>query len=210
MTVQIIECEQGTPQWLAARAGLVTASEFKTIVGVKKDAKDKLTRQKYMRKLAGEILTGEVVEGFKNAHMERGNQMEAEARNEYAFDANVDLIRIGFARNDKAGASPDSLIGTNGVLEIKTALPDILIEKIEADEFPSEHRFQCQGNLWVLERDFIDIKVYWPKMPSFVKRAYRDELLIKQIEEAVDQFNTELAELVEKLRRYGDPAKVAA
>lgn len=208
--MQIIDCEQGTPEWHAARAGIPTASEFKTIIGVKKDAKDKVTRQKYMRKLAGEILTGEVVEGYKNAHMERGNAMEDEARSHYAFMESADLARVGFIRNGMTGCSPDSLIGANGMLEIKTTLPDILIEKIEADEFPAEHRFQCQGNLWIAEREFIDIKVYWPKMPNFVKRAYRDEAIIKQIAEAVDQFNSELNELVERIRRYGVPQKVAA
>lgn len=207
---QIIECEQGTPEWLKARAGIPTASEFKTIVGVKKDAKDKVTRQKYMRRLAAEIITGEIVEGFKNAHMERGNAMEDEARADYVFMANTDVTRVGFIKNHGAGCSPDSLIGLNGMLEIKTALPDILIEKIEADEFPSEHRFQCQGNLWVAEREFIDIKVYWPKMPNFVKRAYRDDATIKQIAEAAEQFNTELHELVERIRRYGGIEAVAA
>ncbi len=85
-----------------------------------------------------------------------------------------------------------------------------MIEKIEADEFPSEHRFQCQGNLWIAQRQFIDIKIYWPKMPNFVKRAYRDETVIRQIAEAVDQFNDELNELVERIRRYGSNPKMAA
>lgn len=209
---QIIECDQGTPEWHQARAGIPTASEFKTIIGVKKDAKDKLTRQKYMRKLAGEILTGEVVEGYKNAHMERGNAMEDEARTDYAFMANTDVTRVGFIRSGitKTGCSPDSLIGKFGILEIKTALPDILIEKIEADEFPAEHRFQCQGNLWIAQREFIDIKIYWPKMPNFVKRAYRDDAVIRQIAEAVDAFNAELHEMVERLRRYGSEPKAEA
>lgn len=200
---QFIECEQNSPEWFAARAGIPTASEFKTIIGIKKDAKDKLTRAKYMRKLAGEILTGEVIEGYKNTHMERGHIMEDEARSHYAFMANVEPTRVGFVRNGNTGCSPDSLIGHNGILEIKTAFPDILIEKIEANAFPPEHRWQCQGNLWIAERDFVDLKIYWPRMPNFVKRSYRNEQEIKTISDAVDQFNDELAELVERLRRLG-------
>src|ERR1700743_3405271 len=97
--IEIFDCEQNSPEWFAARAGIPTASEFKTIVGVKKDAKDKLTRQKYMRKLAGEIMTGEVVEGFKNGHMDRGHAMEDEARNHYALIHKADPVRVGFLRN---------------------------------------------------------------------------------------------------------------
>lgn len=206
MTLQVVDCIQGTPEWFTARAGIPTASEFKTIVGIKKDPREKLTRQKYMRVLAGQILTGKVIEGFKNAHMERGNLMEDDARVEYAFETNTDPVRVGFLRNGDVGCSPDSLIGANGMLEIKSALPDILIEKIDADVFPVEHRFQCQGNLWIAEREWIDIKVYWPDMPSFVKRAYREEGTISQIRAAVDEFNAELHELVERVRRYRSAA----
>lgn len=201
--MQIIECEQGTPEWHLARAGIPTASEFKTIIGVKKDARDKLTRQKYMRKLAGERITGQVVEGYKNAHMERGNLMEEEARADYVFLTGEVVTQVGFIRRMMTGCSPDSLIDATGMLEIKTSLPDIMIEKIEADEFPPEYKFQTQGNLWIAEREWIDLKIYWPGMPNFVKRAYRDEECIKQIAEAVDQFNDELAVLVERVRAYG-------
>lgn len=209
MTMQIFDCEQGSEAWFAVRKGIPTSSEFKKIIGVKKEAKDKITRQAYLRKLAGELLTGEVIEGYKNHHMERGNAMEDEARSDYVFMTNTEVTRVGFIRNGNAGASPDSLIGNDGILEIKTAIPEILIEKIEANKFPSEHVFQCQGNLWIAEREFIDIKVYWPKMPDFVKRAWRDEATIKIISDAVDQFNSELHELVERVRRVGNEAALA-
>ena len=66
------------------------------------------------------------------------------------------------------------------------------------DEFPSDHKAQCQGGLWIAERDWIDIGVYWPKLPFFEKRAYRDEPYIKKLTDAVDKFNDELAALVIK------------
>jgi len=73
--MQIIECEQGTPEWLAARAGIPTASEFHTVMAVGKNGGKSLTRIAYLNKLAGEILTGEPMENFVSAAMERGSLM---------------------------------------------------------------------------------------------------------------------------------------
>lgn len=199
----IVDCIQGTPEWHAARLGLPTASEFKTIVAVKKDAKDKLTRQTYMRKLAGEIITGIPMENYKNEHMERGHEQEDEARSLYAFMQDCDPQRVGFIRKGDTGCSPDSLIAENGGLEIKTALPHIQIERLEKNELPSEHRLQVQGCLWITGRDWWDFVSYSPKLPLFVKRIPRDEQAIKDIAAAVDQFNDELALMVAWLRSYG-------
>lgn len=206
--MQIVECEQGSPEWFAARLGIPTASEFKTIVAVKKDAKDKLTRQTYMRKLAGEIITGTPMENYTNAHMDRGHEQEDEARSLYALMQDCDPLRVGFIRNGNTGCSPDSLVGEHGGLEIKTALPHIQIERLEKDELPAEHRLQVQGGLWITGRKWWDFVSYSPKLPLFVKRVERDEQCIKDIAAAVAQFNDELALLVAWLRSYG--TKVAA
>lgn len=201
--IQIFNCDQGTPEWFKCRAGIPTASEFKTLIGIKKDAREKATRRTYMLKLAGEILTGEVIEGYKNEHMERGNSMEAEARDLYSFQYDIEPERVGFIRNGEKGCSPDSLLGDKGMLEIKTKLPHLLIDCLLKDEFPPEHKAQCQGALWVAEREWIDIAVYWPKLPLFVKRAYRDDGYIATLAGAVNDFNAELAEMVLQIRNLG-------
>jgi hypothetical protein len=210
MGIEIIDVPQNSPEWLACRAGIPTASEFHKVLSIRKEAKDKVTRRKYMLKLAGEIITGETVEGYSNIHMERGHLLEEEARNLYAFMTDAEPQRVGFVRNGKKGCSPDSLLGGAGVLEIKTKQPDILIDCLLKDEFPSEHRCQCQGALWVCERDWIDIACYWPKLPLFVKRSFRDEAFIRDLSQAVDDFNSELAEMVERVRRYGMQERKAA
>lgn len=210
MSLQIIDCEQNSPEWHRARMGIPTASEFKTIIGIKKDAREKVTRRTYMLKLVGEILTGEPAENYTNANMERGHAMEEEARDLYAFMHNAEPRRVGFVRNGPKGCSPDSLIGGGGLLEIKTKFPHLLIDCLLKDDFPAEHKAQCQGALWVAEREWIDICVYWPGLPLFVKRAKRDEAFIGDLARAVDDFNAELAETVERVRRYGTPAQEAA
>lgn len=204
--MQIFDCEQGSAEWFSVRMGIPTASEFKTVTAVNKDAKDKKTRQAYMRKLAGEVLTGLPMESYSNGDMQRGKDMEDEARDLYALMAGVDPMRIGFIRNHGAGCSPDSLIEETGGLEIKSALPHIQIERIEAGEIPAEHRAQVQGNIWLAEREWWDFASYCPRLPLFVKRVYRDDGYIATLAGAVNQFNDELAALIERIRGYGEPA----
>ena len=208
--LRVIDCEQGTPEWFSARMGIPTASEFKTLLGIKKDARDKVTRRNYLLRLAGEILTGEPMESYQNDHMQRGKDMEAEARNLYAFMMDAEPQRVGFIVNGPKGCSPDSLIGSVGMLEVKTKLPHLTIDCLLKNEFPSEHRAQCQGALWVAEREWIDICVYWPKLPLFVKRAFRDEAYISELSKAVSEFNAELAEMVAKIKAYGGSERKAA
>lgn len=208
--ILIHECEQGSPEWFARRMGIPTASEFSTVMASGKGGGDSKTRAAYLRKLAGEILTGEPMENYSNVHMERGKAMEDEARNFYAFEYNADPQRVGFVTNFNAGCSPDSFVGDRGGLEIKTALPHIQIERLEKGELPMEYRAQVQGCIWICERDHWDFVSYWPKLPLLRIRVPRDDGYIATIAGAVDKFNGELAELVERIRRYGDVEKAAA
>lgn len=199
MTVQIFDdLEQGTDAWFQARLGIPTASKFATVMA-KGEGK---TRSKYLRQLAGEIITGDPAESFSNAHMARGQEMEDEARECYAFIEDADIQRVGFIRNEQRGASPDSLIGANGGLEIKTALPDIQIDRLERNTLPSEHKAQVQGSIWIAEREWWDFVSYWPRLPMLKVRVYRDEEYIKNLASEVDRFNDDLAELVERVKTY--------
>jgi hypothetical protein len=190
--------EQNSPAWFEIRKGLPTASMFKAILA-KGEGK---TRYSYMRKLAAEIITGQPSEELKRPELDRGHAMEAEARSYYSFLSDADPQLIGFVRNGPKGASPDAFIGENGLLEIKTQRGDLLIETILKGEFPSEHVAQVQGQLWVTEREWADIIVYWPNMPPFIRRAHRDSFYISKLSQAVNQFNEELAELVETIKAY--------
>lgn len=201
--IEIINCEQGTPEWFAARAGIPTASEFSTVMAVGPKGGKSATRVAYLNKLVGEIITGEPMSSYSNPDMERGKLMEDEARDLYCFTHDVEPIRVGFVRNGDKGASPDSLIGTNGGLEIKSAAPHIQVARLLANELPSEHRAQVLGNIWVCEREWWDFCSYCPKMPLFTVRVYRDEDYIKRLANEVDLFNAELRQTVDYIRRYG-------
>ena len=200
--IEIFDCEQGSQEWYACRLGIPTASEFSTVLA-KGQGK---TRRTYLLKLAGERLTGELSESYSNPHMERGKEMEAEARSLYTFMTDAVPSAVGFIRNGGKGASPDGLIDANGLIEIKTKLPHLQLEVLLADRLPPEHVAQCQGALWVAEREWLDFVSYWPKLPLFVKRVYRDEDYIKNLAAEVATFNSEMLELIEKIQ----PSKVAA
>jgi hypothetical protein len=210
MPLQIIDCEQGTPEWFAARAGIPTASEFSTVMASGRGGGESKTRATYMKKLVGEILTGRVEEGYSNSHMERGKVMESEARNAYALLTDTEPMAVGFIRNGRKGASPDSMIGETGLLEIKTKLPHLLLDEILRDDFPPEHMAQCQGQLWVAEREWLDIQLYWPGIEAPIKRIHRDETYIMKMSKAVNEFNEELDDLLARVRaRLGTQREAA-
>lgn len=206
--IRIIDCDQDTPEWFAARRGIPTASMFKTVLAVGPKGGKATTRVDYLNKLAGEIITDEPMPTYTNADMERGKEQEDEARDLYTFTASDNLLRVGFVRNGNAGCSPDSLVGANGGLEIKSAAAHVQIERLLKDELPSEHKAQVYGSMWVCEREWWDFMSYCPKLPPFIKRVYRDEDYIKKIANEVELFNVELQQTVDFIRRYGQ--KVAA
>lgn len=200
--IQMFDCEQNSPEWFQARLGIPTASEFDSVLA-KGQGK---TRRTYMMKLLGERLTGEPMDNYTNAHMERGKIMEDEARRLYEFLQDTEIVRVGFIRNGDRGCSPDSLIGDAGMLEIKTKLPHLQLEAIFADRLPPEHQAQVQGQLLVAEREWCEFVSYWPKLPLFVKRVYRDEAYIKTLAAEIDRFNAELAALAEQITQRGAAA----
>lgn len=209
--IQIIDVEQGSPEWFAARAGIPTASEFSTVLARGKDGGASITRLKYMRQLAGEILTGEPApEGYSNAYMARGHELEDEARSLYAFMRDAEPQRVGFIRNGQKGASPDSLIGDRAGLEIKVAIPAVQIERLQRGTLPTEHVAQVQGSLWVSERDTWAFMSYCPKLPPLILEVGRDEQYIASLAKSVDAFNEELDAMVQSIRTYQDFRKVAA
>lgn len=199
--LEIINCEQGSDDWFRARMGIPTASEFSTVMAKGKGKAESKTRRTYMLKLIGERMTEQPMESYSNHHMERGKVMEEEARNAYAFMTDREPELVGFIRNGEKGASPDSLIGSDGLLEIKTKLPHLQLEVLMEDRLPPDHTAQVQGQIWVAEREWADFVSYWPGLPLFVKRVHRDEEYIKTLSQEVDRFLSDLHDMMETIRQ---------
>lgn len=197
----VTDIEQGTPEWLAMRLGIVTCSELEVLlVNGKGEAGFGVAAFTYMDQLIGERITGEAAElPFQTKATIRGHELEGVARGLYEAREEVTTQAVGIILNHGIGYSPDALVGANGLTEIKTKLPKFQVGVILADEVPKEHVAQCQGGLWVSEREWIDFISYWPGMPMFVKRAYRDEVMIRKIAERVKTFHELLEERMHRV-----------
>lgn len=199
--MQVIECEQGTDEWFAARLGVVTASKFKDVMA-KGNGK---TRRSYMIKLVAERLSGQMEKGFTNAAMEWGTQTEPEARDSYAFLTGHDVQLVGFCkRNENEGASPDSLVNDDGLLEIKCPNTSTQIETVLSGEVPSTHKAQIQGQLYITEREWCDFVSFDPRIQGdasmFIKRVYRDGTYIKNLQEELELFVEDMLEMTALLK----------
>lgn len=195
--MQIVrEVQQGSADWLALRLRIVTCSELDCLlVSGKGPAGFGAGAMSYMDQLIGEAITGEAAElPFTTKATERGKEYELLARNLYQIREEVEVEEVAIILNHGMGYSPDGLIGENGLIEIKSKLPKFQVGVILAGEVPKEHVAQCQGGLYVSEREWIDFVSYWKGMPLFVKRMYRDEAYIAKLAERVATFNELLEE----------------
>ncbi|WP_332065731.1 lambda exonuclease family protein [Bartonella sp. CB189] len=197
-----INCIQGTDEWIKARNGLITASLFEMVMGRKKQGQKTQKYHSIMMKLAGERITKKNVEEGTTLSMRRGIELEPNARQLYATLTHSKPEVIGFILADDRmkGFSPDAVIGENGLLEIKTKKPEVLIPHYYQTGFPEEHKAQCQGGLWIAQREWVDLMLYWPDMPPLIKRAYRDEAYIRKLESEINHFNEALENMVHHIK----------
>lgn len=200
-----INLEQGTDEWKLARLGYVSASNLDAVMAKGKSG-ESITRKKYKVRLAAERLTGQITESFSSASMEWGVENEERAAISYEVSKDTFVDRTGFWKHSSIpwlGCSPDRLVGSDGLVEIKCPDTSTHIDYWLAKQVPTEYVKQVQGQLWVMEREWCDFVSYDPRLPEknrlLVVRAYRDEELIKQMEVEVKKFLNEVEELIIKL-----------
>ena len=201
--LEIFDCEQNSPEWFDCRRGVVTASNFAAVLA-KGEGK---TRATYMRKLAGEIITGEVMPSYSNAAMDRGHMMEQEAIDKFAFIHGYQPLEVGFMRRGRVGASPDRVVNweedaIHALIEAKSKEPHILIECLERGKLPPEHVAQTQGQLWVSGVDVCHFIAYWPGMPLFHVEVKEDLSYHDRLANECGAFVEELDAMVERIRNY--------
>lgn len=197
----IIDVEQGSAEWLQARAGLATSSEFSSILA-KGHGK---TRASYLRKVAAERLTGKPSEHFKFACADRGHELEPLARMEYTVRTGNEVEQVGMLRHDDlmAACSPDGLVFMDGGVEIKSVIPTTQMDTILAGGYPTEHKAQIQGNLWISGRGWWDFVSYCPEMPEhlqvYIFRVMPDREYIATLETEVRSFLDDVDALIARL-----------
>ena len=207
--MKIINVLQGTTEWLEARMGIPTASNFHRIV-TPKTLKLSEQRYDYANRLLAEWLLGESMEqDFNNVAMERGTELEDRARAWYSFDRGVEVVEVGFCLNDAgtAGFSPDGLVGEDGGVEIKVPMAPKCVSYLIGREKlgTEEHRIQVQSTLWLGQRKWWDCIAWNPAMnriPATLVRVEPDKEVFAAFDEHIPTFLSELAQskayLIEK------------
>ena len=205
---------QGSPEWFAARLGKVTASRVADVIA--KTAKGYgASRANYAAELIVERLTGAREEGFKSAAMQWGNDNEPRAREAYEFKSGLWVDQTGFIihpRIKDAGASPDGLVGDDGMLEIKCPNTATHLDTLSSGKPAGKYVTQMQWQMACAERAWCDFVSYDPRLPNelrlFVVRVERDDAMIESLEAEVIAFLVELeARIWDLSAKYG--AKLA-
>lgn len=203
--MQIIrEIEQGSADWLALRLGIVTCSEISDLmVDGKQDGGFGVGAYTYMDRLIGERITGAEAEPWRGSKSsERGHALEPVVRDLYCLRRDIEpeaIEQVAIVLNHGIGYSPDGLVGGDGLIEVKTKIPEKLVPVILDSNVPKEHIAQCQGGLWVSGREWIDFLGHWPGMPLCLVRAYRDEAYIRKLARRVKDFHEILEERMEQV-----------
>lgn len=203
----IVDCEQRSPEWHAARCGMSTASRCADILAKIKKG-EAAPRRHYREDLMAERLTGIPTDHYVSREMQWGIDQEQFARAAYEVACDVDVETCGFYVHpniQRFGASPDGLVGSDGMVQFKCPNTATHLAWIQAGEIPIEHAPQLLGDLACSgsDRKWIDFVSFDPRLPAhlqlFIRRFYRDEKLIAALEAEVVQFNKELDEALRKL-----------
>ncbi len=202
MSQIITSFEQGSPEWHQARIGSIGGSSIGKAVA-KGEGK---VRKQLLYDMTGEILSGEKKDGFHNIHTENGLKYEDEARSLYAFRNDVEVEQIAMFRDGlHKHASPDGIVGTDGMIEIKTVIPSVYVESKLTGKIPTAYRKQILWGLKRSGRSFCDYIVYCPYVkdidPLLVIRLTRDEKEIAELEAGADEFISEMLAMVDRMRQ---------
>jgi hypothetical protein len=206
--MKVLDFPQGTAEWALARAGRVTASRVDAVLSRARDGKSEgATRRNYKAQVISEILTGRPQEnGFTNKAMEDGLENEPLARGKYEVSTGMDVDKVGFVLHptiERAGASPDGLVGPKGLVQFKCPFVATHIGYMLAGEVPTDYQPQMLWEMACTEREWCDFVSYCPSLPPhlalYVTRFSRDEARIQKITAEVNIFLREVDEIVERL-----------
>ena len=203
--------EQGSTEWFAARLGKVTASRVADVIAKTKTGYS-TSRENYMAQLVCERMTGTQGESYSNAAMQWGTDQEPLARAAYEAAKDVLVDEVGFIVHPTiiaAGASPDGLVGDDGLIEIKCPNTATHIDTLLSEKVPSKYNTQMQWQMVCTGRKWCDFVSFDPRMPEglqlFIQRVDFDEQYVKMLEAEITEFLGELETKIERLneRNHG-------
>ncbi len=206
VTTSTSELTQGSSAWKAARCGIVTASRVADIL-----AKTRLgpaaSCTNYEAQLIAERLTGKPSESYTNAAMRWGIDTEPRARAAYEFETDNQVVEVGFVKHPRIanfGCSPDGLIATEGLIEIKCPQTATHINTLLSQKVPGKYVTQMQAQMACTDRQWCDFVSFDPRLPFdmqlFIKRIDRDDERIHEMEKEVVLFLDQLFSKIKELK----------
>lgn len=208
--------DQHTDEWFAARVGKATASKIADVMAKTKSGYS-ASRANYAAQLITERLTGRPTEGFSNAAMAWGTETEPQARAAYAWESGNAVVECGFFDHPRiamSGASPDGLIGDEGLLEIKCPNSATHIATLRGETIDGKYIKQMQWQLACTGRLWCDFVSFDPRLPEpmqlFVQRVARDGAMISEMETEVSSFLQEVDDAVRELESKYLPMPILA
>jgi len=205
--MKINSCEQYSDAWWSARLAKPSGSNAKKLV-TSTGAPSK-TMTEYAIELANDAYAGKSLDTFEgNKWTDRGTELEGEARDFYEFNRDETVIEVGMVTNDDETylASPDGLVGDNGLLEIKCLSPKVhtkcLMYYAKNKKPPTDYVSQVQMQMFVAEREWCDLLLYSPELPSLIIRTQPDEKIVKTLIGQLQAVIEERDRVVEVLNQF--------
>lgn len=199
--MKVFDFEQYSPDWWAVRRGVPTASEFGSIITPKK-LQLAAAHQTYIHRLIGDTFSLDYgkAEGPVTEQMRRGTINEPESRRWYEMHRDCEVTQIGFCKtdDDRAGCSPDGLVGDDGVLELKNPSAHTHVAWLLEGGLPDEHKAQVHGQLIVTGRQWADFLSYCPGLPPLLVRVEPDAFT-EALRKCLDDFLAKYTEALNKI-----------
>ena len=198
--------QQRTSEWFAQRLGKVTASKVADVIARTKSGYS-ASRENYLAQLVVERFTGTVAESYSNAAMQWGTDQEPFARAAYENATGVLVEECGFILHpeiSESGASPDGLVGDDGLIEIKCPSTATMIDQLLTETVPGKYITQMQWQMSCTGRQWCDYVCFDPRMPDglqlWIRRVDRDEAYIVMLADEIRKFLSEVDAKVDALK----------
>ena len=196
---------QRTPEWIEIKRGKMSASNAETIIANGKGL------ETYIYNLMAEYYSSAEKENYINADMQRGIDLEPEARLEFEFYTNLDVQEVGFIEyNDFIGVSPDGLIGNDGLIEIKCPNDSIYFKLLLSNNIKPEYIAQMQMQMYVTDRQYCYFVSYNPNFEKslYIKKINRDEEMIDKLKKGLERGTQLIKEIKKNFRKVGTNGKI--
>ena len=203
--MKIYNFEQRTEDWYNIRKGKMSASNAETIIANGKGL------ETYIYNLMAEYYSSAEKENYINADMQRGIDLEPEARLEFEFYTDLDVQEVGFIEyNDFIGVSPDGLIGDDGLIEIKCPNDSIYFKLLLSNNIKPEYIAQMQMQMYVTNRQYCYFVSYNPNFEKslYIKKISRDEEMIDKLKKGLERGTELIKEIKKNFRKVGTNGKI--